>query len=153
MTLAKHNQVIEHHELAPLLPFRAPWLLIDRVLQWETGKLIVTQKCLTASDPLVAAHLGDGPRIIPGVLLIELVGQSAYLLARLSDDITEMHLLARCRAQFLAPAMAGDILTARVNYQDTVQGIAVYEGVVSVGDRDVCRAQSMGVPISKVKSS
>lgn len=149
---------LEHHEITRYLPYRSPWLLIDRVLDWTPGERIITQKCVSSADPWIAAHLGDGPRIIPGVLLIELIGQSAHLLGSLSAHHSgqasdpELRVLARCRGQFIMPALAGDILQANVRLEDIVRGASVIEGVVTVDDREVCRAQLIGAPFEGVLS-
>lgn len=141
---------LERGSILKLMPNSPNWVLIDRVLEYRPSTYIRTQKCINDSDPFVKDHFLNGPSILPGVLLIEYVSQSAYLLDRLasssSNELTPVHLLARCSASFLSPAQGGDILIAEVNLIDRVRDVGVFEGIVSCGDRLVCRVNVFGAP-------
>jgi 3-hydroxyacyl-[acyl-carrier-protein] dehydratase len=145
MPEAAAARVREFHELEPLLPYSWPWLLVDRVLDWVPGKEITCVKAVSASDPVVAAHFAGGRRLVPGVVLVELVAQAAYLLHQLSAEAPATgepsHVLARCQASFLAPASAGSVLVAHVSLRDTVRGAPVHEGVVTCDGQKVCQVQ------------
>jgi 3-hydroxyacyl-[acyl-carrier-protein] dehydratase len=146
------SQLLQTHEIKKLLPYNCLWLQIDRVLEWTSNKSITTQKSISISDPLVASHFADGPFVVPGVLLIEMVSQSAMLLSRLSDPTyNELVLLASCRAQFISPAVAGDELRARVELQDVVRGCAVHKASVYVGTREVCRVSIISSPQAPIE--
>jgi 3-hydroxyacyl-[acyl-carrier-protein] dehydratase len=140
----------EFHEIERLLPYTWPWVLVDRVVEWTWGKEIVCCKAVSAGDPLVAAHFKRGRRILPGVLLIEFVAQSAYLLHQLSTDGSSdgepTHYLARCRAAFLEPAYVGDVLIGRVTLQSSVRGAVVHSGTVTANDRKICTVELISAP-------
>jgi len=145
------QQEIGRDIISSMMPHGPAWLFIDRVVSWEASSVIRTQKLLDPADPLLRAHFKNGPFVFPGVLLVEIVGQSAYLLARLSEGAGEAtppaHLLARCTAHFLSPARGGDLLAAEVRLVERVGGVTVHEGLVTCGDRNVCRVRLFGSPL------
>lgn len=140
-------QTLDYHQIVRLVPYRSPWLLVDRVIHWEK-KRIVVQKAISGADPMMAAHLSDGPSIMPGVLFIELVGQATMLLDVLSSGGKRgpdgVGVLARCKGEFLSPAFIGETITAEVTVSDVIAGKTIYEGVVHAGDRLICRVSGMG---------
>jgi 3-hydroxymyristoyl/3-hydroxydecanoyl-(acyl carrier protein) dehydratase len=140
-------QTLDYHQIVELVPYRSPWLLIDRVLSWDK-KNIVVQKAISGADPMMAAHLTEGPSIMPGVLYIEFVGQSVMLLGVLSGKgKTGTAVLARCKGEFLSPAFIGETITAEVKVMDEIAGKTVYEGTVKAGERMVCRVSGMGAMV------
>ena len=68
-------------EVAAILPHRYPFLLVDRVVEIETGRRIVALKNVTVNEPFFSGHFPGHP-IMPGVLLCEAVVQAGGILAR-----------------------------------------------------------------------
>lgn len=62
------------------LPHRYPFLLIDKVLNFETGKKLTAIKNVTINEPFFSGHFPGNP-IMPGVLIIEALAQAAAILA------------------------------------------------------------------------
>jgi len=62
-----------------LLPHRYPFLLVDRVLE-QDGERVLTLKNVTVNEPFFSGHFPGMP-IMPGVLLLEALAQSAAILA------------------------------------------------------------------------
>lgn len=67
---------IERSEIESLIPHRPPFLWIDRVEELEPGVRCVAVKFIDPENPIFAGHFPDKP-ILPGVLLIEAVAQTA----------------------------------------------------------------------------
>ena len=61
-------------QISKILPHRYPFLLVDRVVEFEAGKPAVGIKCVTANEPQFTGHFPDRP-IMPGVLMIEAMAQ------------------------------------------------------------------------------
>jgi beta-hydroxyacyl-ACP dehydratase FabZ len=68
--------VIERSEIETMIPHRPPFLWIDRVEELEPGVRCVAVKFVDPADPIFAGHFPAKP-ILPGVLLIEAVAQTA----------------------------------------------------------------------------
>ena len=68
------------------LPHRYPFLLVDRVLEFDPGKRIVAIKNVTYNEPFFQGHFPGAP-VMPGVLIIEALAQAgAVLLLRDMPD-------------------------------------------------------------------
>merc|ERR1719231_116850 len=66
--------VIDSENISKILPHRYPFLLVDRVVEFEAGKKAVGIKCITANEPQFTGHFPDRP-IMPGVLQIDAMAQ------------------------------------------------------------------------------
>jgi len=81
------NTVMTNEQIAKILPHRYPFLLVDRVVEFEAGKRAVGIKCVTANEPQFTGHFPDRP-IMPGVLMVEAMAQLGNYLMILSDYLT-----------------------------------------------------------------
>ncbi len=77
-------QHIEITEILELLPHRFPFILVDRVLEFEPGKSIKGLKNVTINEPFFPGHFPGEP-VMPGVLIVEAMAQVGSLLAYLSN--------------------------------------------------------------------
>ena len=66
-----------------LLPHRYPLLLVDRVLNYEENKSITAIKNVTVNEEFFNGHFPHKP-VMPGVLMIEAMAQTAAILSFLS---------------------------------------------------------------------
>jgi len=66
-----------------LLPHRYPFILVDRVLEFEKHKSIKVLKNVTINEPFFQGHFPGEP-VMPGVLILEAMAQAGGLLAYLS---------------------------------------------------------------------
>jgi len=71
--------VLSSDQISKILPHRYPFLLVDRVVEFEAGKRAVGIKCITANEPQFTGHFPDRP-IMPGVLMIEAMAQLGKIL-------------------------------------------------------------------------
>ena len=106
-------RVMERSEIEALIPHRPPFLWIDRVEELEPGVRCVTAKFVDPADPIFAGHFPANP-ILPGVLLIEAVAQTAGVMMGSAVPQTgagEPPLLAAVnRFKFLKPVKPGQEL-------------------------------------------
>jgi 3-hydroxyacyl-[acyl-carrier-protein] dehydratase len=68
-----------------LLPHRYPFIMLDRVLDFERGKSITGLKNVSMNEPFFQGHFPNEP-VMPGVLMLEGMAQTGGVLAYLSDD-------------------------------------------------------------------
>ena len=79
--------VLSNEQIAKILPHRYPFLLVDKVVEFEPGKRAVGIKCVTANEPQFTGHFPDRP-IMPGVLMIEAMAQLGGIIC-LSPPVTQ----------------------------------------------------------------
>jgi beta-hydroxyacyl-ACP dehydratase FabZ len=72
--------MIRTREIMELLPHRFPFLLVDRIVEWDPGKRIVGIKNVTINEPFFQGHFPGHP-ILPGVLIVEALAQTGGILA------------------------------------------------------------------------
>ena len=72
------------NEVKNFLPHRYPFLLIDRVIRFESGKNLTAIKNVSFNEPQFNGHFPDQP-IMPGVLIIEAMAQATGILAFKSE--------------------------------------------------------------------
>jgi 3-hydroxyacyl-[acyl-carrier-protein] dehydratase len=98
------------------LPHRYPFLLIDRVLEFEPGKRLVAIKNVTMNEPFFQGHFPGYP-IMPGVLVVEAMAQAGALimLAAIEDRKSKLAVFTGIeKAKFRRPITPGDQLRIEV---------------------------------------
>ena len=71
---------LDRDQVMALLPQRPPFLLVDEVEEVEPGVLCVATRTLLADDFWFAGHFPGNP-VMPGVLIVEALAQTATLAA------------------------------------------------------------------------
>ncbi len=111
------NPVVQIKEILTYLPHRYPFIMIDRVLDLTPGQRIVTLKNVTINEPYFQGHFPDNP-IMPGVLILEAMAQSAGVLtyASLPENRREVliYFMAIEKAKFRRMVVPGDQLRFEV---------------------------------------
>ncbi len=95
------------------LPHRYPFLLVDRILEWEPDKKIIGLKNVTINEPFFQGHFPNAP-IMPGVLILEAMAQVGGVLAIASmpnaGEGTLMYFMGLDQVKFRKPVVPGDQL-------------------------------------------
>ena len=119
--------MMDIHEILKRLPHRYPFLLVDRVLELETGKRIRALKNVTINEPFFTGHFPYRP-VMPGVLMLEAMAQAAALMAFdslgvLPDDQTVFYFAGIDGARFKRPVESGDQLILEAELDRARAGI------------------------------
>ena len=139
--------MMDIHQILKLLPHRYPILLVDRVLEIETGKSIKALKNVTINEPFFMGHFPKHP-VMPGVLMIEAMAQAAALLSFSTlgvtpDDKTVYYFAGIDGARFKRPVEPGDQLIMDVTLNRMKAGIFKFKGVTRVDGNLACEAELM----------
>ena len=96
-----------------MIPHRYPFLYIDRVANLEKDKGGIGIKNVTCNEPFFQGHFPNQP-IMPGVLVIEAMAQTAAVVVNYSLDMIDeklgIYLLAVDNARFRKMVVPGDVL-------------------------------------------
>ena len=69
------DYLMDINEICQLLPHRYPFLLVDRVVEFEADKRIVAIKNVTINEPQFNGHFPGNP-VFPGVMIVEALAQA-----------------------------------------------------------------------------
>ena len=93
------------------IPHRPPFLFIDQVVSCEPGKSLVAVKNLNADEPYFSGHFPQHP-VMPGVLIVEAMAQSACVLIWETLSPEERNFISYLagleKTRFRRPAVPGD---------------------------------------------
>jgi len=125
------------------LPHRYPFLLVDRITDFEEGKSIVGVKNVTINEPFFQGHFPGHP-IMPGVLILEAMAQVGGVFAQLSKDVKKdevPYFVGINKARFRKPVLPGDVLRLELNLLKLRRGIYSFTGKAFVEDKLVAEAE------------
>ena len=136
-------------EIVNYLPHRYPFLLVNRVLECETGRYLKAIKNVTINEPFFPGHYPKQP-IMPGVLIIEAMAQATGLLAfRTSEEVASKNclylLVSVDKARFKRQVEPGDQVIFEVELLRTLRGMWKFNVVDRVGDEIAASAELMCV--------
>ncbi len=140
---------IDVNGIRKLLPHRYPFLLVDRVIEFEAHKRVLCIKNVTINEPFFQGHFPIHP-VMPGVLVIEALAQAGGLLTQLSyltdadydPGIDKLFYLVKIdNAKFSKMVIPGDRLELEVVLNRTIRNMALYTGIARVDGHQVACAE------------
>ena len=105
---------LSNKEIMEILPHRYPFLLVDKVVDYEPGKWAEGIKCVSANEMQFLGHFPNEP-VMPGVLLIEALAQVGAI-AVLTEEENKGKLVffgGIKNARFKKKVVPGDVLTMK----------------------------------------
>jgi 3-hydroxyacyl-[acyl-carrier-protein] dehydratase len=139
--------VLDIHKILKKLPHRYPFLLVDRVVEFERDKRIKALKNVSINEPFFAGHFPARP-VMPGVLMLEALAQTAALLSFESmdgerDEDTVVYFVGIDGARFKRVVEPGDQLILEASIDRVKAGIYKYKTRASVDGVTAVEAELM----------
>ncbi|MCS6885801.1 MAG: 3-hydroxyacyl-ACP dehydratase FabZ [Acidobacteriota bacterium] len=145
------DTVLDIAQIQRLLPHRYPFLLVDKVIEFEPGKRIVAIKNVTANEPFFQGHFPGAP-VMPGVLIIEAMAQAGglVLLGTIDDPQEKLLLFTGIEgAKFRKPVVPGDTLRLEMTLIRFKGRFCKLHGKAFVEDKLVAEAEVSSVLIDR----
>lgn len=141
--------MMDINEIMNFLPHRYPFLLIDRILEFELGKRIIGLKNVTINEPFFQGHFPGHP-IMPGVLQLEAMAQTGGVLALKSIPPEEVKnkiliFMSIDKAKFRKPVLPGDQVLFTLDVIKERGPIKSFRAVATVDNTVVSEAEMMAM--------
>jgi 3-hydroxyacyl-[acyl-carrier-protein] dehydratase len=130
-------------DIMKLLPHRYPFLLVDKITEFEKDKGIVGVKNVTINEPFFQGHFPDHP-IMPGVLILEAMAQVGGVYAIMAKAVGENqvpYFVGIDKAKFRKPVLPGDVLELDLELTKVRRGIYTFVGKATVNGKLVAEAE------------
>jgi 3-hydroxyacyl-[acyl-carrier-protein] dehydratase len=126
------------------LPHRYPFLLVDRIVDIKGDESCVGIKNVTINEPQFMGHFPERP-VMPGVLLVEAMAQTAGVIVMRAQGQTErpklVYFMTIDGAKFRKPVTPGDRVEFHMTKTAQKRNIWWYQGRAMVDGALVCEAQ------------
>ena len=118
--IVKQSREISIAGIMDRIPHRYPFLMIDRVVDWDDKKAMAI-KNVTINEPYFTGHFPAEP-IMPGMMIGEAMAQTSAFIGQPVDDgsdasfFVQRAFLTRINLKIIRPVVPGDqlILTAQL---------------------------------------
>ncbi|MGA2296898.1 MAG: bifunctional UDP-3-O-[3-hydroxymyristoyl] N-acetylglucosamine deacetylase/3-hydroxyacyl-ACP dehydratase [FCB group bacterium] len=146
------NFVFDINDLLKIMPHRYPFLLIDRILDYDAeNNTVIGLKNVTVDEPFFTGHFPENP-IMPGVLICEAMAQTGcQVLIHLLPNFREKLILFMGikEAKFRKPVIPGDQLIMEVKLIGKKLNVFVLKGKAFVNGQLVAEAELSTAVIDK----
>lgn len=137
--------ILSIQQILQYLPHRYPFLLVDRVVEYEEGKRIVGLKNVTINEPFFVGHFPGHP-IMPGVLIIEAMAQVGGLLMMDTIENPEdqiVYFMSLDNVKWRRPVIPGDQIRFELEVLQIRGKTCRMRGVGTVDGQVVAEAEMM----------
>lgn len=135
--------VIDIEGIMKAIPHRYPFLLIDRVVNVKLGSSATGIKNVTVNDQFFIGHFPGHP-VMPGVLIIEAMAQTAAVLVvkTLGSEFEGklVYFMTVDSAKFRKPVVPGDQLHIHVEKERNRANVWKFRGIAKVNGVSVAEA-------------
>ena len=136
------NLPLDYAAIGRILPHRYPFLLVDRITEFEADQRIVGVKNVSLNEPYLAHRPGERP-VLPPTILTEAVNQVGAILILSKPENREklIFIVSIERVRYRRPAYPGDVLYIEVRVKrlrsrmGQLQGVATANGKVVLDGR------------------
>jgi 3-hydroxyacyl-[acyl-carrier-protein] dehydratase len=129
------------NEIMKLLPHRYPFLLVDKIADFQPGVSARGVKNVTINEPFFQGHFPGQP-IMPGVLIIEAMAQVAGVMAfRSGIEGKSVYFMSIDNAKFRRPVVPGDQVMLDIKVLKQRGNVWKFSGAATVEGKLVSEAE------------
>jgi beta-hydroxyacyl-ACP dehydratase FabZ len=140
------ERIFDIQKIMSVLPHRYPFIMIDRILELVPGEKVVALKNVTINEPFFQGHFPGNP-IMPGVLMIEAMGQAGAVLAAESLSEEErgslIYFMGMNKVKFRKPVVPGDQIIFEIKFLKQRAKVFKMSGMAFVDEKIVAEAELM----------
>lgn len=140
------TKIEDIHRIFELLPHRYPFLLVDRIVELVEDEKIVALKNVSINEPFFQGHFPQEP-IMPGVLIVEAMGQAGGLLISATlpptDRGRKFYFMGLDKVRFRKPVVPGDQLVMELSILKKRRSVVKMAGTAFVDQSIVAEAELM----------
>jgi len=137
------TEEIDIQRIMQMIPHRYPFLMIDRVVEVTAGESATGIKNVSINEFYFQGHFPQRP-VMPGVLLIEAMAQTAAVLVvrTLGPDAEGklVYFMSVDNARFRRPVVPGDTIAVHVRRQHNRGNVWKFEGQAMVDGKVAAEA-------------
>ena len=112
------------NDIQKVLPHRYPFLLIDKIVEYEPDVSAHAIKCVTVNEPFFQGHFPGRP-LMPGVLVVEAIVQTACFAVaiKMKEEMKNpgVSFMTIDKCKFRKPVTPGDVLNLKVKRLNKVK--------------------------------
>jgi len=150
----KEGIVFDAAAIERIIPHRYPFLLVDKIIELDLDKRVVGVKSVTMNEPFFQGHFPGNP-IMPGVLIIEAMGQTGgvFLLNSVSNPEEKLvYFMQINNVKFRKPVVPGDQIYMEIEMTSKRSKIVTMKGRSFVNEVLVAEAEFMAGVVDRPKS-
>lgn len=139
-------------QIKEIIPHRYPFLLVDKIVELESGKRAVGIKNVTANEPFFQGHFPEYA-LMPGVLIVEAMAQvGAIAMMSIEENRGKLGVFAGIdKVRFKREVRPGDTLTMEVEMTSLRRSIGKANAKAYVEGELVCSGELMFALVEKQK--
>ena len=132
------NLPLDYTAIERILPHRYPFLLVDRITEFEVDKRIVGVKNVSLNERYLAHRAGERP-VLPPTILTEAVAQVGAILILAKPENREklIYIVGIEQVRYRRPAYPGDVVHIEVSVKRLRSRMGQLHGVALANNKVV----------------
>jgi len=130
---------LDYAAIEKILPHRYPFLLVDRIIEFEVDKRIVGIKNISSNERYLSQPTDGGRPVLPPTILTEVIAQvGAILILAKPENQQRLPFFAGIeRVRFRHPVHPGDVVTIEVTVKRLRSRMGILAGEARVDGKVV----------------
>ena len=133
---------IDYATIERILPHRYPFLLVDRIVEFETDKRIVGLKNISHNERYLAHRPGE-PSVLPSSILTEAIAQVGAILILAKPENREklIYFMGIDKVRYFGTAHPGDVVEIEALAGRLKSRMGVFRGVARVNGQVIAEGR------------